>query len=76
MPSANLTKNDIASAAWQKVKGHLEQRIDDLRTQNDGALSELDTARLRGRIAECKALLALEQDLPAQHDPVIGGNDQ
>jgi hypothetical protein len=57
-----LTKNEIVSPTWQRLKGHAEQRLADLRMQNDGALSELETARLRGRIAELKSILALEQE--------------
>jgi hypothetical protein len=71
-----LSRNDIASATWQKLAKHLARRIDDLRAQNDGQLSELDTARLRGRIAEIKQILSLAEDLPAQSAPVIGSNDQ
>ena len=61
-----LTRSEIASTAWQRIRKHIEGRIEDLRKQNDGALDEIETARLRGRIAEMKLLLSIEdEDSPA-----------
>lgn len=60
-----LSDLEKQSAAWTKVKRHIEQRIEDLRRKNDGDLDPDDTARLRGRIAELKNLLAAVEPPPA-----------
>ena len=61
-----LSKNDKLSALWAKITVHLEDRLAELRAQNDGDLTEAQTAKHRGRIAEVKSLLDLGED-----DPVI-----
>jgi hypothetical protein len=54
-----LEEHEIASPVWQKLKKHYETRIDTLRKVNDRSdLSETDTAKLRGQIAEIKAMLS------------------
>ena len=52
-----LDLSEVNSPAWQKLKVHIESRIDTHRKRNDGDLSETDTATLRGQIKELKALL-------------------
>jgi hypothetical protein len=54
-----LTPQDLQSATWRKLEAHLIERLSTLRAQNDGELDPLQTARLRGRIAATKELLAL-----------------
>ena len=53
---------EAQSALWLKLKELMLERLDTLRHQNDGVLSLEETARLRGRIAELKNLLALEAE--------------
>ena len=62
---ARLDQADRVSACWAHLRTHLYERLDNLRKQNDGDKDEIQTAKLRGRIAEVKALLSLEQDSPA-----------
>lgn len=61
-----LSDTDAHSEAWLRIKEHLEQRLKAYRSQNDGDLDEIKTAKLRGRINELKYLLALDQ----KDDPV------
>lgn len=73
-----LTEQEIHSAVWIKLRDHMADRLEALRCQNDGDLDPLATARLRGRIAAIKELLALGQPpTPAQAgsasaDPLSG----
>ena len=55
-----LDHSEKHGALWVKLKAHLNDRLVTLRLRNDGNLSEVETARTRGRIAEIKMLLALE----------------
>lgn len=59
-----LTKEDKDSKLWRKLMAHWEDKLSTLRAQNDGDKPESATAALRGRIAECKANLALDKDAP------------
>lgn len=52
-------ESDFTSPTWLRLKEHLEARLKDLRAQNDGRLDADETARMRGRIFEIKAFLAL-----------------
>jgi len=61
----NLTVEERTSPLWRKIKEHLEARITGLRTANDGFLDEIETARVRGRIAEAKGLINLESTAQA-----------
>jgi len=58
-----LDKRDLLSPTWVKLKEHFAARLTDLRGANDRSLQMEDTARLRGRIAEAKYFLELEQDV-------------
>jgi hypothetical protein len=42
----------------------LSDRLSNLRKENDNDLSEVNTAKLRGKIQEVKRLMALNDDLP------------
>lgn len=66
-----LTNHERASAVWMKLEAHLAERIAACRSRNDGDLSEMDTAKLRGRIAALKEILALGADVPGQVQPDV-----
>jgi hypothetical protein len=53
-----LTDADRNTAAWLKIRAHLQQRLDALRRMNDNELSVEKTATLRGKIQEIKELIA------------------
>ena len=61
---AVLLAGDEHSAVWMRVKAHLQARLQTLRLQNDGIMDETKRNVHVGRIAECKALLGLEQGEP------------
>lgn len=64
-PSAwRPSSTERASSAWQQVFNHLSDRLANLRKENDNDLSEVNTAKLRGKIQEVKRLMALNDDLP------------
>lgn len=65
MMNLKLSESEANSALWLKIKAHLEQRLERHRIRNDGNLPPDATANLRGRIAEAKYLLALDQPNPA-----------
>ena len=53
------------SDAWKALKEHLQKDLQRLRERNDNeSLTAEQTAALRGQIAHCKAMLALDKDLP------------
>lgn len=54
-----LSKNERHSAVWVKIAEHFQKRLSESRQENDGRLDEIETARLRGRIAAFKEILAL-----------------
>lgn len=55
-----LTQADMVTATWLRIREQLEERLEALRRKNDHALSEIETSRIRGRIAEIKSLLEPE----------------
>ena len=59
-----LSDQERHSALWKKLSAYLEDRIQTYRLKNDGDMSELDTARLRGKIAACKEFLAVGEPAP------------
>lgn len=60
-----LAASDVASPTWAKLERHLRARLADLRARNDNPQTADETAFLRGRIAEVKALLhTAEEDPP------------
>lgn len=50
---------DTTSATWASIEDYLNERLKSLREKNDTELSEQQTARIRGQIAEVKSLLLL-----------------
>lgn len=62
---AVLSHIEAQSAFWQKIKAHLDERLQRLREKNDGNLDERRTAELRGAIREIKNLAALDKPAPS-----------
>lgn len=58
-----LTKPEIDSAAWQRVKAYAISELARHRTQLEADKTELQTARLRGQIAALKELIRLEEEV-------------
>lgn len=61
-----LTPHEQQSAVWIKLRDHLTERLDALRKNNDGDLTPEQTAKLRGRIAALREILALSKDEQVQ----------
>ncbi len=59
-----LTADERHNQLWLKLAGYMKVRLDDLRRKNDNALSEFDTATVRGSIRCMKELIALGDDPP------------
>lgn len=59
-----LTDADRHSATWKRLSEHLVARLASHRAKNDGDLTELNTAKLRGRIKEVQYLLGLDKTEP------------
>jgi hypothetical protein len=57
---------ELQSALWIKLAEYYKFRLEVLRAKNDGHLSELDTARLRGEIKAVKHFLALGNPVPGE----------
>ena len=49
---------------WRKLRERMEQRVSDLRRDNDNPHDATRTADIRGRIAELTAFLSLDRDPP------------
>jgi len=64
MSDFRLTDIDRNTPLWLALRAHLERRLESQRAKNDTDLSPDETAKVRGRIAEIKALLALENPRP------------
>lgn len=61
-----LLLNDVekGSDLWKKLEAHLKNRLEAYRAKNDdpaGTMTESQSARVRGRIAEIKEFLALNE---------------
>ena len=56
-----LDYNDRTSQTWVKLTAHWTKRIDELRLQLEGDRCDIDTAKLRGRIAEIRINLDLSK---------------
>ncbi len=59
-----LTEAEKHSSLWQKLKADWEARLAQLRADNDKTISDAETVRLRGRIAEIKRNLDLGREKP------------
>ncbi len=62
--SSPLAPHDLQSAVWIKLSGYLTERLAHHRTRLEGDLDEHETTKVRARIAECKAFLALAEIQP------------
>ena len=69
-----LTPQERDSALWKKLKEHYEGKLSVRRLQNDGDKDEIETSRLRGRIAEIKELLGLDAPAITTNDREAAGN--
>lgn len=65
----NLTEQELQSAVWLRLKEDYQKRLESLRKQNDRhALTDVETATIRGRIAEVKQFLAIADPKPEIND--------
>lgn len=55
-----FTAQERQSTAWRKLMERFKARLESLRAMNDGPKDAVETAELRGRIAEIKALMSLD----------------
>lgn len=61
-PVFEISIADRQSALWQRYVDYLQKRLEELRKLNDHDATEVETALLRGRIAEVKTLLSINDD--------------
>lgn len=64
MQAFELTSGERHSPLWARLKEHLEARLHQARSKNDGIQSEQSTADLRGEIRTLKGLIALGTEPP------------
>ena len=57
-----LTHEERHSALWKKLMAHWEARIESLHSANEGDRTELETAKLRGRLQETRLNMALNKE--------------
>lgn len=53
-----LTSFERQSPVWRKLMERFEARLHNLRALNDGPKDAIETADIRGRIAEIKSLMS------------------
>jgi len=64
-----LERADFETRTWERLAAHMHARIATHRESNDRPQNtELQTAIVRGRIAELKELLALPEKVAPAHD--------
>lgn len=63
MPKGDYNAADWNTATWVKLGNEYKQRLTTLRKELEGDLDENKTAKVRGRIAEVRRLLALPQEI-------------
>lgn len=59
-----LTEGDKLSPLWAKLQTYMDQRVVMLIGQLEGDKDPIQTAKLRGNIAELRALQSLGKDRP------------
>ena len=59
----DYTEADRQSATWEKMQRNWALKLAELRARNDGDLDAIETAKLRGQIAQIKAFLALDKPI-------------
>ena len=52
------------SPVFRKLVKHYQERLNELRVQNDKPMTLEQTAHIRGQIAEAKQFLMLDKDQP------------
>lgn len=57
-----LSVSDKQTHTWEKILEQMHKRLAEARAKNDHKQSEVDTAELRGKIAELKYWIALAED--------------
>lgn len=62
-PPFILTADERMTPVWRKLVAHMEAKLAELRESNDGDYGQVDTAKLRGRIAMLRELLQLDKEL-------------
>lgn len=67
-----LTEAEKRSELWRKIKAHLDGRLAMHRGKNDTDLGDTETAKLRGRIQECKEMLKLGAEPGPADEPQKG----
>lgn len=66
-----LLPGDLTSPTWLRLKKHFESRLEYWRMKNDGRHDAIETARIRGRIAQITAFMALgDSQAPTEPDDV------
>lgn len=61
-----LSDGEKMHPLWVRLKAHFEAQLQTLRARNDsGAMSEIETATLRGHIRFCKAAIRLGDSRPS-----------
>lgn len=64
-----ITPTEKDSVLWRKLVKFFEDRLGILRAHNDnGTMNEVETAYLRGRIAECKDFIKLNKSAESSPD--------
>lgn len=71
----SLTRDERMSPLWHKLHAHMAGQIEVLRMMNDADRNEVETARLRGRIAAYKELMALNNEIDPASQPVAVATD-
>lgn len=59
-----LTPQERTDRVWSLIEQELKGELDTLRRKNDADLTPEQTAKLRGRIAQIKELLAIASEEP------------
>jgi hypothetical protein len=60
-----LTTSDKQSPLWLKVTRIVRHRLEVAQTRLEGTIDEAETNRVRGKIAELRAILSFGDDDPA-----------
>lgn len=61
-----LQPSDFQSKAWKRLTSSLHARLQELRESNDTHVDPMQTAAIRGSIAEVKRILALDASASAR----------
>ena len=68
----DLTPGERASSTWLKVTKHIEETIELLRAQWEGATGQEAPEIIRGRVLACRAILKAGDEAPYQEPPLPG----